>query len=169
MVLKHNSISLYISVIVSLSNFRKSSMSLFNISIITATASLMDIDLLHQKKFVFHWVIHSIPLFLPQMRMNLKQQLFLSKGCVHYFRAYNSLQVAAIIILCNFILCFCCLYHCCLAHFQPRDNWKKHSFEEKIIAEIILVTYVNALTQTRSYWKYSILIMNKICFYRLFC
>ena len=43
----------------------------------------MDTSLLHQKRFVFHWVIYSIPLLLPKMRMNLKLCLFLFKvGCI---------------------------------------------------------------------------------------
>ena len=59
-------------------------MSLFNISIITATASSIGTDgynLQHQKRLVFHWKIYSIPLLLPQMTMNLKFCLFLFMAC----------------------------------------------------------------------------------------
>ena len=53
--------------------FRKSSVSLVNISAITATASSIGTDgLLYQNRFVFHLVIYSILLLLPQMRMNLR-------------------------------------------------------------------------------------------------
>ena len=49
------------------------------------------------------------------------------------------------------ILWFLIFYHYCLAPCKPRDNRGKHNLKSNIISEIILITYANALTRTRSY------------------
>ena len=51
----------------------------------------------------------------------------------------------------NNILCFTCHYCSCLAHFKTGGNRGKHSSEKNnIVVRIILMAYINALTQTRS-------------------
>lgn len=65
--------------------FRKSSMSLVNISTITATVSWIATDgLPYQNRSVFHSVIYSLLLLLLQMRMNLRLRVFVS-GRIFYF------------------------------------------------------------------------------------
>ena len=55
------------------------------------------------------------------------------------------------------ILRFSCLYRSFLAHFKPIEA--STILKNNIIAGIILMRYTNALTWTRSYWKYIILII----------
>ena len=45
----------------------------------------------------------------------------------------------------------------CMFSTQPRNNQNKQSFEKNTLGEKFLMTFANALTWSRSYWKYSIL------------
>ena len=101
------------------------------------------------------------------------------KGCVRYFWTYNNVQVVVIIISCILqniyhtkLPCFhfqqhpsrfSCVYRSCLALslriFNPEIIEANTILKKNVIAGFILMTYGNALTRARSYWKYSILII----------
>ena len=46
---------------------------------------------------------------------------------------------------------FLIFYHYCLAPCKPGDNRGKHNLKSNNILGIILITYANALTRTKSY------------------